>query len=161
MRAETRRPAHIRGHDEIDVPRIVLRAVIALMIVSVIAAVWGRQTGRGTLMTAPSTAAQERSLSFGDAPDGALRVTDAVSGQVVALLSSGQDGFIRGVLRGLARGRAVNRVEGGDVYVLTRWDDGRLSITDPVSGERFDLNAFGKDNLWAFARLLKSQEDRP
>ncbi len=161
MRTETRRPAHLRGHDEIDIPRIVLRAAIALMVVSVLAAVWGRQTGQGVMLTAPATAAEERHLSFTDAPDGVLRIADATSGQVVALLSTGQDGFIRGVLRGLSRGRAVNRMTGGDVYVLTRWDDGRLSITDPVSGERFDLNAFGSDNLRAFAQLLTSQENRP
>lgn len=159
MRADAPRPA--RGHDEIIVPRLVVRAVAALMAFSLVAAVWGRQTGQGTLMTAPAPAVEERRLSFADAADGALVVTDALSGQVVALLSTGQDGFIRGVLRGLSRGRAVNRIEGGDVYVLTRWDDGRLSITDPASGERFDLNAFGKDNLRAFAQLLTSQEDRP
>jgi hypothetical protein len=33
-------------------------------------------------------------------------------------------------------------------------------MTDPETGERFDLNSFGSDNLAAFARLLPSRGEQ-
>ena len=63
------------------------------------------------------------------------------------------------MLRGLERRRAVTRASGPEVYVLTRWDNGRLSLSDPLTDERIDVNGFGRDNLAAFARLLPSREE--
>jgi hypothetical protein len=34
------------------------------------------------------------------------------------------------------------------------WNDGRLTLDDPVSGRRLDLEAFGRDNAGAYAALL-------
>lgn len=151
--------AERRHEDDIQIPRGLLFALAALAAFTIAAVLWGRATETGLVMVPEATAVESRTLYFTDTADGDLVVTDAMSGQMVALLSAGQDGFIRGVLRGLTRGRAVSREEGDDALALTRWDDGRLSISDPVTGERFDLNAFGTDNLAAFARLLASRED--
>ncbi len=148
-----------RRPDENQIPRFILRAAGALILFAFLSVMIGRATNTGLVLTPEATAVETRALHFANAPTGEMAITDDVSGQLVALLSANGDGFIRGVLRGLARGRAVTRTTGGDVYVLTRYDDGRLSIADPVSGARFDLNSFGPDNLEAFARLLKSRED--
>jgi len=145
--------------DEHQIPRLILRAAGALILFVFLAIIIGRATNTGLLLTPEAAPVETRAMHFTPAPTGEMAVTDQASGQLVALLSAGGDGFIRGVLRGLSRGRAVTRTTGDDVYVLTRYDDGRLSISDPVSGARFDLNSFGPDNLQAFARLLKSQED--
>lgn len=151
--------AQPRHHDDIQIPRVLRWGAAGLVMFSFAAVMIGQATDRGLSLTPPAEAAETRTLMFAGQPGGEIEVVDAVSGQMVALLSADQDGFIRGVLRGLTRGRAVTRTAGADVYVLTRWDDGRLSISDPVSGERFDLNSFGSDNLQAFARLLRSRED--
>lgn len=148
-----------RHSDNVHIPRIVARGLVALVVFAFLAVMLGRATNTGLVMTPQATAVEARALLFTNVAGGELAITDSVSGQHVALLSADGDGFIRGVLRGLSRGRAVTRTTGDDVYVLTRYDDGRLSIADPVSGERFDLNSFGTDNLNAFARLLKSRED--
>ena len=145
--------------DENHIPRLILRAAGALIVFAFLSVMIGRATNTGLVLTPEADPVETRALHFSMVSTGEMAITDDVSGQLVALLSANGDGFIRGVLRGLARGRAVTRTTGGDVYVLTRYDDGRLSIADPVSGARFDLNSFGPDNLQAFARLLKSQED--
>ncbi|SEA33933.1 photosynthetic complex assembly protein PuhC [Rubrimonas cliftonensis] len=151
--------AERRHAEDHHIPRGLVLAAAALALFTMVAVVYGRATDTGLMLAPQAEAVETRSLYFTDSADGAMVVTDAVSGQMVALLSEGQDGFIRGVLRGLTRGRAVTREGGDDVLALTRWDDGRLSISDPATGERFFLNSFGADNLQAFARLLASRED--
>ena len=149
--------------DNIVIPRAILLGALAVVLFSLVAVFVGTATRQGLVLTPEARAVEERLLRFETMPDGRLVIGDPVSGQMVALLSVGQDGFIKGVLRGLTRGRAVSRLdEGTDVantFLLTRWDDGRISLADPVSGQRFDLNSFGKDNVRAFAQLLASREE--
>lgn len=145
---------------EPPIPRLLLRAVMGLILFSIVAVLVGRTAEVGLVMTPPSTPAEEIRLAFDPVAGGDLVVRDADTGRTVAILPAEGDGFIRGVLRGLDRGRAKTRTSGEPVFVLTRWKDGRLSISDPLSGERFDLNSFGSDNLAAFARLLPSRGEQ-
>lgn len=146
-----------RSH-EAGIPRLVLRAAMALVVFALVAVLVGRQTGTGLVLTPQARSVETRALRFEMQADNAIVVKDNRTDRMVALLAPEKDGFIRGVLRGLVRGRAVNRIEGAEVYALTRWSDGRLSVDDTVTGDRFDLNSFGADNLAAFARLLESRE---
>ena len=150
---------HDHAHDA-PIPRLLLRAVMGLVLFSIVAVLVGRTTEVGLVMTPESRPAEEIGLTFDAQPGGEMIVRDADSGATVAVLPADGDGFIRGVLRGLERGRALNRLETAPVYVLTRWADGRLSISDPETDERFDLNGFGTDNLAAFARLLPSRGEQ-
>lgn len=101
----------------------------------------------------PAAALAERALAFADAPDGAVLVTDAATGERLAELR-GEQGFLRGVLRGLARERRAQKVGATTPYVLSLHADGRLLITDPHTGQRIDLASFGHDNAAVFARWL-------
>jgi putative photosynthetic complex assembly protein len=152
----------MREHaEEPPIPRLLLRAVLGLIIFSIVAVLLGQYTGRGLVLTTPAEPVAERAVRF-DVPDGGgLVIHDAETGGLIAELAPGADGFISGVLRAMERGRTVNRVEGPDVYTLTRHADGQLSITDPLTGDALELNSFGRDNLAAFARLLTSEEARP
>ena len=81
---------------------------------------------------------------------------DAGSGQVLESVQ-GEQGFLRGILRGLARERRQHSVGSAPPYVLSLRDDGRLLISDPSTGQRIDLASFGPDNAAVFARWLPSQ----
>ena len=64
------------------------------------------------------------------------------------------NGFVRGVLRGLFRNRKQEALGRDGLFRLSRQADGRLSIEDPQTGRRVDLDAFGATNSAAFAELL-------
>jgi putative photosynthetic complex assembly protein len=88
----------------------------------------------------------QRDLRFADRADGAIVVTDARGGAVVETLLPGQEGFVRGAMRGLVRDR------------LSAWPDGRLTLHDTATGHTMELHAFGRTNAEAFLRLLKTEE---
>lgn len=97
-----------------------------------------------------------RSLNFADRPDGSVLITDATSGAAVGAVAAGseQGGFIRGVMRGLARERHMNGIGAAPPFTLTLWQDGSLSLVDEGTGRSVELGGFGADNRAAFLALL-------
>ncbi len=102
---------------------------------------------------------QARTLHFADTADGAVRVSDALTGEELAVMR-GEQGFLRGVLRGMARDRRMNQVGPYPPYTLSLHTDGRLRLADPQTGQRYDLASFGPDNAAVFARWLPSNASR-
>jgi hypothetical protein len=74
--------------------------------------------------------------------------------------ANGEQGFLRGVLRGMARDRRMNEVGPYPPYTLSLHADGRLRLSDPQTGQRYDLASFGPDNAAVFARWLPSNASR-
>ena len=96
-----------------------------------------------------------RELRFLDQPDGAVRIEDAGRGTVAAIIQPGtNNGFIRGVLRGLARDRKLRHIGRTPPFTLTQYSDGELTLHDAATGRTVPLNSFGPTNHDAFARLL-------
>lgn len=118
------------------------------------AATLGRLEGPLPSAPAPSTPVNARSLLFVDRPDGGIAVRDAASGATVEIVAPGTNGFLRALVRGVARERRLQQRGQDEAFELTAWSDGRLTLTDPLTGERVDLEAFGPTNAAAFARLL-------
>ena len=94
-----------------------------------------------------------RDLRFEDRPNGSIAVLDARDGGTVDVLAPGTNGFIRASLRSLAKRRQFDG-DKSEVFHLTAWADGRLTLDDPTTGRPIELEAFGKTNEMAFARLL-------
>ncbi|MGF1549877.1 MAG: photosynthetic complex assembly protein PuhC [Sphingomonadaceae bacterium] len=119
----------------------------------------------GALDPVPTAAAQRsaagtglverRSLRFLDRADGAVLIEDAATGERVAIVGEEGGGFIRGVMRGLARERRMYGAGARPPFELALWEDGALSLTDSVTGRVIELGGFGADNRAAFARLLE------
>lgn len=102
-----------------------------------------------------------RTLRFSDRADGAVVIEDVDAGSIAQVIEPGQQtGFIRGVMRGMARDRRMHGVGEGPPFSLTLWRDGELSLTDTATGRAIELTAFGSSNRAAFAALLP-QERRP
>lgn len=103
------------------------------------------------------TAVASRDLRFADRADGALLVIDARTGATADIIQPGEpSGFIRGILRALARERMQHGVSAGPAFRLTAWRDGSLSLKDLATDRTIELAAFGKDNVASFARYLKA-----
>ncbi|HET7773615.1 MAG TPA: photosynthetic complex assembly protein PuhC [Burkholderiaceae bacterium] len=140
-----------RHHDDIVVPRGPLIAIGLLLVLSVLSVAAVRLSGLEIRET-DAPAVKTRALRFEDRPDGAVAVLDARSGLVIDQLY-GEQGFVRGVMRGLARERKRRGVDSGPAFELVARDNGRLTLLDPSTGQRIDLESFGP-NAQEFARLL-------
>ncbi len=93
-------------------------------------------------------------VRFEDRPDGAIAMLSAANGRELSLVPPRSNGFIRGVLRGMFRGRKLESIGHEGAFRLSREADGRLSLEDLTTARRIDLNAFGPTNTDAFAKLL-------
>lgn len=94
-----------------------------------------------------------RELRFTDGADSSVQVIDGRSGRLVEAVH-GEQGFLRGVLRGLAQERLRRGIGDGPVFQLRASADGRLTLSDPSTGRSVDLESFGRDNAAIFARWL-------
>ncbi len=98
---------------------------------------------------------QSRDLRFSDRPDGSVLIEDVTTGGTASVIEPGSNsGFIRGVMRGLARERRMHGIGVAPPFRLTAWHDGELSLTDSATGRSIELGAFGATNRAAFAALL-------
>ena len=127
--------------------------MLAMLLVALLYAVFG-PSSEALESIDRGEALASRELRFVDEPNGVVTVHDANSGTELARIASGEDGFIRSVMRGLARERRVQG-HGRDVpFLLTAWTSGFLSLEDPATGRQVELTAFGPDNVAAFSRLV-------
>ena len=98
---------------------------------------------------------ETRSLRFTDRADGALVIDDTQRGTTAAILPHGvNNGFIRGVLRGMARDRLLRGVGRAAPFTLTLFADDALTLFDPSTGRNIELGSFGPTNRQSFAELL-------
>src|SRR6056297_2920774 len=85
------------------IPRPAILGAAGLVVVTILAAAGARLTGMGTVEVPPSAAVETRQLVFEDAADGSVVVRAPAGGEVLHVVQPGTNGFLRGVLRGLAR----------------------------------------------------------
>lgn len=104
-----------------------------------------------------STVLVTRNINFEDVEAGGVLVRDTASGAPIALLGSGEGGFLRSTLRALVRERRGWNLGGTQPFRLTAWDDGRFTLHDEATGRTVDLKAFGATNAEAFGRLLHAR----
>jgi len=83
-------------------------------------------------------------------------VRDVTTGETVRVLVDGVpgNGFVRGVMRGMARERHFRGVGMTPPFTLTLWQNGTLSLVDKATGRAIELGSFGPDNRAAFAALM-------
>ena len=141
-------------------PRGALLGAAGLVGLSLLGAGVGRFAGIGTTSMPTVPAVEVRDLRFVDELNGGIAVREAGSDQQVFEVAPGTNGFIRGVLRGLARGRKIELLDTSPPFRMTRWADGRLSIEDPMTARWIDLGAFGPTNIEAFAKIFEARGDR-
>ncbi len=138
-------------------PRWILYFSAGIIAFSLISVGLIRITGNGPdqLAAAPTV---QRSLIFEDQKDGGVRVADGVSGRTLTVLY-GEQGFVRGALRALARERFSRGIGSAQPFDLIARVDGRVTLMDPSTGQRVDLESFGPTNTAEFARFLAMQPE--
>ena len=94
----------------------------------------------------------QRTLRFEDRPNGDVAVMDGQSTLEITRYV-GEQGFVRGILRTLSRERMRRGIGSGPTFELIGHTDGRLTLLDPATGQRINLESFGPTNMSSFAKL--------
>jgi putative photosynthetic complex assembly protein len=138
-------------------PRFALIAAAILIAGSITGAAAARYAsvhGAEANSSERATPIAARDLTFFDMANGSVQVRDAAGMQVLFVAEPGTNGFIRGVMRGMARDRRSRGIGQAPAFRLSQWPDGRLSLEDLATGRHIELGAFGDTNRAAFAQLL-------
>ena len=106
---------------------------------------------------ADSPSQQVRLLRFADMDNGDIGVINAQDGSELARFS-GEQGFMRGALRAMARERKRRDIGPMVPFELHARTDGRLTLIDPATQMRLDLESFGPTNAGLFAQLLQDPQ---
>ncbi len=131
---------------------IAAASVVAFTLAATTAArLLGISPAGGPVMPAP---AQSVDLRFVDEPNGSVNVRDGRDGHLVANLAPGTNGFVRGVMRGLAHDRMRRGIGQAPPFRLSRDARGKLWLQDTATSRLIDLEAFGQGNRAAFAAFL-------
>jgi putative photosynthetic complex assembly protein len=146
--------SHAHAADRL--PRGPLLALGGLVLATLLFAAGARLTGFGAAATADAAPVATRELRFEDRGDGGIDILDARSLQRIDAVAPGSNGFLRSAMRGLVRERKRAGVGPDTPFRLIGRADGRLTLEDPATGRRIDLESFGATNAAAFARLLQA-----
>jgi putative photosynthetic complex assembly protein len=133
-------------------PKWVLLCAGGIIAFSLISVGLVRITGNGPDQRAAAPTVQ-RSLLFQDQKDGSVLVADGRTGETLTVLH-GEQGFVRGALRALTRERHARALGSNLPFDLVARVDGRVTLMDPSTGHRVDLESFGPTNTAEFARFL-------
>lgn len=142
------------GHkpQSLRVPLIAAGVLVTFMLtITAVAQV----TGIGKWRADIGPASETLTLAFADRDDGAVVVTDAESGAEVFVYSPDKHGFIRSTLRAVAHKRKLAGLDESAPFKIVRHIDGKLTLTDPLTGTRVVLNGFGAPNAAEFAQLFE------
>lgn len=150
-------------HEEIRVPTGALIGAGLLILLTVLTVAYFRISGQEPTAQIPPSedVLSARELKFRDSDNGSVIVFETGADgtdQVVHEVPSGEGGFIRGVLRSLARARNARGISRDHPFLLELHGSGTLVLEDPQTGQRIDLQAFGPSNIAAFRTLLRSAE---
>lgn len=137
-------------------PMLPLAAMAALVLSSLIGVGLVRLAGLSAQQQPDAATLAVRQLRFEDRDDGGIEVRDARSGALLDTVAPGTNGFLRSTMRGLVRERKRQGLGPETPFELLGRSDGRLTLVDPGTGRRVDLESFGPSNSAVFARLMSS-----
>jgi putative photosynthetic complex assembly protein len=137
-----------------------LMGMVMLVVLSFAIVVFARVTGVGVTGIPVSAVASSIALTFEDRDDGSVIVRDG-TGRTLETIPVSADGFVRGAMRSMARDRRKAGIGSELPFILERRENGRLGLSDPATGGRLELDAFGPSNSGAFARFLPVLAKRP
>lgn len=138
-------------------PRLALYAAGIVIALSITAAAIGRYNNVHHPVDALTQMGPIKStvdIQFFDEADGTVIVKNAATSSVILRILPGEDAFIRAVMRGFARDRAIRKIGRDTPFRLYRLVDGRIAIEDPTTNKRISLRAFGPTQQAAFSRLI-------
>ena len=142
------------------IPALALIGAGALAGFAMLAVVIGRGGDVGRTELPPAEPVSHVEFHAEDQADGSILVRDAADRHLLLTVRPGEDNFFRATLRGLAQARQREGLGRETPFTLTRFDNGTLSLADTATNRTIPLEAFGRPNALAFARLLPAETGR-
>lgn len=151
-------------HHEIRIPRSVLIGFGLFLAAVVTAVAIFRFSGMEPLAQVPEPdhIVEQREFRFLDGGEGTVEVfavREADEDRLVHVIGAGDGGFIRGVLRSMARSRRANGISEEHPFILIHSASGTVLLEDPTTEQRIDLQAFGPASVEAFKALFADAEN--
>lgn len=135
-------------------PRWFITGAALVMVGALAGTAIARLSGASAQQLPDAPVRVERQLKFEDTPAGYINVVDAETKQTVLAVEPGTNSFLRGAVRALARERKKTDIGSEHAFRLISRTDGRLTLLDPMNGQRVDLESFGPSNAAVFFDLL-------
>ena len=135
-------------------PIVPLMAMAALVLSCLVGVSAVRLSGMSAVQQADAATLSTRQLRFEDRDDGGIAVLDAGNGALLTTVAPGTNGFLRSTMRGLVRERKRQGIGPELPFDLLGRVDGRLTLVDPGTHRRVDLESFGTTNSAVFFKLL-------
>jgi len=145
-------------HHDIPIPKLALLGMALLLALTIFVAATAENGGIIGSGRAADETVSSMSLGFRDRVVGGGEVVNANTGQVLEVFEPGTNGFARSVLRGLVRDRRSRGIDSKNPFDRRRFADGRVALSDPLTGRTIELVSFGVDNLGVFAAYLAAGE---
>lgn len=147
---------------EHPLPTPVIVGGAALMIVTVVFCAFGHATGIGRTSEPAPVPVASRDLVFSENPDQTLTVRDAGDGGRVLKGFDAEDaGFIRALVRGMTRNRAMHGEPAVGAFRVSLSRDGGIWLQDLGTEQNVDLRAFGPSQVQAFAQFVRPDGRAP
>jgi putative photosynthetic complex assembly protein len=140
-----------------SLPRFLLVGAAALMASSIALAGLSRVTQSGALKAQDSQVVESALMVFKDEADGGVGVYAYESGAPIRIFERDTGGFVRTAIRAAAHERKITGGSAQAPFRLDRTANGRLILTDTITGRAVSLEAFGDANSEDFARLLTGE----
>ncbi|MCK0151320.1 putative photosynthetic complex assembly protein PuhC [Marivita sp. S6314] len=145
----------IHAPDKDLVPRMMVRAMFAMVMICLIMVSLYRWVDAPVQYTAPDSPVVIEKTLFLEGDMSGSAIVFSEDRTLVAEYSPEEGGFLSGMWRVLQRERTKARVALDGPVIIRARENNRLEIFDPSTGWGADLMGFGADNSAAFARLLK------
>lgn len=152
---------HDHSHD-VKIPLGVLIGIATVLLVTTVAVAVFRMSGQEPTarVPEPEQVIDVRQFRFADSTDGTVEVLEPRDGSpdhVVHVFQPGDGGFVRGLMRSMARARRANGIGPEEPFVVMQLANGTILLEDPSTGQRIDLQAFGPASIESFRNLLNSE----
>jgi len=135
-------------------PKPVLYGAALLIAFTFGLALFARLTGQRMDWVPDADIVAKREIRFVTTAEGDIAIRDARTGAELGVYAHETNAFVRSVAHGLDIERHLADPNADAPYRIVRWSDGRVTVTDPVSGRSVELGAFGQTQVQTFSKLL-------
>ena len=150
-------PGQKEASHTIPLPKVPLGLAVGLVIMVIALAASASLYGHGAVRTPPIQVQSQHSVRLVADPSGDVLVYDGATNVLTRRVPAEHSGFLRGLLRVIARRRMIAHAPEDAPITVVRGVDGTIELSDPSSGLEVPVTSFGPTQVETIASLLVPQ----